>query len=178
VEAPAVENLSPEGDNVRLLTLALVLPAATALVELVVLLAVGHLIGLGWALLILLGTSLLGAVLLRRVGGRAWRRFRATANSGRPPGREATDGALALTASLLITFPGFLTDALGALLFLPPVRAAAAALTQRALASRLSPDLVGQVFGPRKVRVRTGPATTFQPGTPLEGEIIEPGHRR
>lgn len=156
----------------RPVALVLLLPVATALVELGVLLAVAQLIGIGWALLILLATTAAGAALLRRTGPRAWRRFRAAVEAGRAPGGEATDGLLSLAASLLITFPGYLTDLAGAALFLPPVRAALARVAERAVTRRLSPEAAGHMFGPRTVR--THHTTTAASGTPLEGEIVEP----
>ncbi len=159
----------------RLVALALVLPPVAVLVEFAALLGVAQLVGMGWALLFLLVTSVIGVLLVRRVGARAWRRFRAALDEGRAPGQEATDGLIALTGGLLIAFPGFLTDLLGAALFLPPVRAAVGAMAQRAAGRRLSPEVVGQMFGPRKVRVQQPPAGAAQPGTPLEGEIVEPG---
>ncbi|GAA3515722.1 hypothetical protein GCM10022220_64560 [Actinocatenispora rupis] len=158
----------------RPVALALLLPVATALVELGVLFAVAQLIGIGWALLILLATTLIGATLLRKVGPRAWRRFRDAVDSGRAPGAEATDGVLTLTGALLITFPGYLTDLAGAALFIPPVRAAAGRLAERVITRRVSPELAGQMFGPRKVRVRHTSGSTAGDDVPLEGEIIEP----
>ncbi|HEY3503450.1 MAG TPA: FxsA family protein [Actinocatenispora sp.] len=157
----------------RPVALALLLPVATALVELGVLFAVAQLIGIGWALLILLATTLVGAYLIRRVGPRAWRRFRGAVDAGRAPGAEATDGLLSLAGALLIAFPGFLTDLVGAALFVPPVRAAVGRLVERSVTRRLSPEVAGQMFGPRKVRVRQSDPDTAD-DAPLEGEIIEP----
>ena len=67
-------------------------------------------IGLGPTLLAVLAAAILGVWVIR-VG---WRR--------RPRG---ADTALLVLAGLLLLFPGFITDALGLLLLLPPVRAVA-----------------------------------------------------
>jgi len=64
--------------------------------------------GFGPALLALLVSALLGLWVLRT----AWRR--------RPRG---ADNALLVVAGLLLLFPGYITDALGLILLLPPVRA-------------------------------------------------------
>jgi UPF0716 protein FxsA len=41
----------------------------------------------------------------------------------RPPAREVVDGGLVFTGGVLLIVPGFITDALGAVLLLPPTRA-------------------------------------------------------
>jgi UPF0716 protein FxsA len=56
---------------------------------------------------------------------------------GRPPGREVVDGALALAGGVLIMIPGFITDAIGALLLLGPSRALARGALIRNFQSRL-----------------------------------------
>ena len=92
-------------------------------VEITTAVAVAAWIGVGWMFLALFGISLLGAVLLRREGGRAWRSFSTAVADGRPPGREALDGVLVLLGALLIVLPGFVTAVLGLLFLLPPTRA-------------------------------------------------------
>ena len=96
--------------------------ALLLLVEIAAVVAVASWIGIGWTLLALLGFSLLGAVLLRREGARAWRAFSAAVAAGRPPAREALDGMLVLLGALLIALPGFVSDVLGLLCILPPSR--------------------------------------------------------
>lgn len=136
--------------------------------EVAALVAVAHLIGLAWTLLLLVALSVLGGWLLRREGVRAWRRFRTAAQSG-PPGRHVTDGVVGLGGALLLAVPGFVTAALGLFLLLPPVRALARAGLQRFAERRLSSAAAGDLFGPRRVRVRRGdpvrPASPTSPGT-------------
>lgn len=162
-----------------------------AIAEIAVFVAMVKLIGLAWTLLLLVATSMAGAWLLRREGGRGWRRFRTAVEQGRPPGREATDSLLGLVAALLLVLPGFLTDIVGALLAAPPTRRYVAAGVERAAERRISPALAGDFFGPRRVRVRRGQATpTRSPATEppasesaagattaIEGEIVEPDQR-
>jgi UPF0716 protein FxsA len=150
---------------------ALGLLAAT-IAEIVVFILVVKLIGLPWALAVVLATSILGGWLLRREGTRAWRRFRAALAERRPPGREASDGLLGLLAALLLLLPGFLTDLAGAVLLAPPVRRYAGAALQRVAERRISPAAAGDLFGPRQVRVRPRRDAGDEPV--IEGEILDP----
>lgn len=90
--------------------------------EIYVLITVGGWIGAGWTILALIAGSVLGALLLRVQGARAWRALRDAANTRRPPHREIADGALIFLGGLLILLPGFISDVLGLLCLLPPTR--------------------------------------------------------
>lgn len=146
--------------------------------EIAVFIGAAYLIGLLWALLLILLTSAAGGLLVARTGSRAFRALRTSLGQGRMPGPEVTDGAVLFAGSLLILFPGFLTCVAGALLLIPAVRRLAAGLVSRVARGRLSPEVAAQMFGPRRVRVRRahsysdGP-TPEPPGMPLEGEIID-----
>jgi UPF0716 protein FxsA len=63
-------------------------------------------------------------------------RARTRIEAGEVPGRELIDGVLILFAGALLVSPGFLTDVVGVLLLLPPVRAALRGATVRWLARR------------------------------------------
>jgi UPF0716 protein FxsA len=67
------------------------------------------------------------------------RRARARINGGQAPGRELIDGVLVLCAGALLVVPGFITDCLGILLLLPPVRLAVRGLVLRAMERRVYP---------------------------------------
>jgi UPF0716 protein FxsA len=163
----------------RTLWTALAALIVVPLLEIAAFIGVSYLVGLLWALLLVLLTSAAGGLLVARTGSRAFRALRASLAQGRPPGPEVTDGALLFAGSLLILFPGFLTDLAGALLLVPIVRRLSAGLASRLARGRLSPEMAAQMFGPRRVRVRRahsaseGP-TPEPPGVPLEGEIVEP----
>jgi UPF0716 protein FxsA len=146
-------------------------------VEVAVLIGVTHLLGgFGWALLLLLATSAVGGLLLRREGIRAWRRFRVAAQEGRSPGEEVTNGLVGLLGAVLLVLPGFVTDLVGLALLAPPVRRLARSRVQSFAERRLAPALATDLFGPRRVRVREPrrPAEPTEPGEAIEGEIIEP----
>jgi UPF0716 protein FxsA len=151
-----------------------------SIIEIAVLIAVGQAIGLGWALLLLLSTSALGAWLLRREGGKAWRTFRGDLTEGRPPGQAATEGLLVFVGGVFMLVPGFVSDVIGALLILPPTRRVARALVVRSAGNRFSPQASTALFGPRRVRAYTDaprpepPSRAPADGPAIEGEIIDP----
>ena len=92
-------------------------------VEVMVFLAAVHVIGLGWALLAGVATTLLGASLLKRAGAAAMMRLRGAlqgGHDGRP--QDALDGTLAAVAAAALILPGFLSDAVGLALAMPAVR--------------------------------------------------------
>lgn len=93
------------------------------IVELAVIIQVGHLIGVLPTIVALLALSFGGAWLVKREGLSVWRRFRQQVDSGHVPGRELADGVMILLAGALLLTPGFVSDFFGLLLLLPPVRA-------------------------------------------------------
>ncbi|MBW3556681.1 MAG: FxsA family protein [Actinobacteria bacterium] len=106
-------------------------------VELFLLIQVGQAVGALPTILALVVVSVVGAWLVKREGIGVLRRAREQVQSGRVPGSELVDGVLILFAGALLVTPGFLTDVLGILLLVPPVRvmlrsAASARLARRA----------------------------------------------
>ena len=98
--------------------LLLAIPAA----EIAVFILVGGQIGVLWTFAAILATAILGSILLRVQGFQIVNRLREETNAGRVPGRELGHGAMILVAGVLLLTPGFVTDALGFLLFFPPFR--------------------------------------------------------
>ncbi|MEO6881933.1 MAG: FxsA family protein [Mycobacteriaceae bacterium] len=123
----------------------LLIPLAWLVVEVVLLLLVGSWLGVGWTLLALLGTSVLGGVLLRNQGRRTVAALREAQARNRSGGRELADGALGGVGALLLVLPGFGTDLLGVLLVLPPTRALVRPLLAASLGRRM--PLVGAAGG-------------------------------
>lgn len=83
---------------------------------------VGRQIGVLYTLALVIGAGVLGAVLLRIQGFGVMARIRRELDAGGDPGREVAHGAMILLAGVLLLIPGFVTDIIGLLLFLPPVR--------------------------------------------------------
>lgn len=106
--------------------------------ELFVILRVGGALGVLNTIGLLIVVSAVGAWLVKREGLAALRRAQGRIKSGGVPTKELIDGVLILFAGALLLTPGFLTDAVGVLLLLPPVRAALRASTTRQLRRRVS----------------------------------------
>ncbi len=84
--------------------------------------AVGAQIGFAWAVLLLIGVSALGPFAIRRVGLGVLARTQDRLATGELPTRELLDGVLVLAGGVMICVPGFISDALGLLLLIGPVR--------------------------------------------------------
>ena len=104
--------------------------------ELYVIIQASHVLGVVSTLALLLVISIVGAWLVKREGLGVLRRAQARVDAGQVPGRELTDGILILLAGALLLTPGFITDTIGVLLLLPPIRAGMRALVTRRLARR------------------------------------------
>jgi UPF0716 protein FxsA len=154
------------------------------LAEILAFIGVGHLIGYGWAFLLLIGVSMIGGVLFVRQTPRAWRDLRTVVESGERPGPQLVRHLAGLIGAILIAVPGFITAVIGASLFLPPIRMLAGRAVTGYATRRMSSSVAGDLFGPRRVRVKVGkvspadsePArtasTTVTSDEPIEGEIV------
>ena len=92
------------------------------IIEITLFVQIGGAIGLGWTLLVILATAMLGARAIRRQGIDALARAQAQMANGKPPVGEIVHGVLILMAGILLLTPGFMTDALGFLLLSPATR--------------------------------------------------------
>lgn len=101
------------------------------LIEIALFVTVGGWIGLWATLAIVLGTAFGGIALMRWRGLRAMADLRGQMRSMGNPLSLAADQAMFMLAGLLLVLPGFITDFLGLLLLLPPVRAALIAVAAR-----------------------------------------------
>jgi UPF0716 protein FxsA len=138
------------------------------LVEIYILVQVGQVLGALPTVALLLLMSLLGALLLRREGGRTWRAFRSTLGSGRMPAREVADGALVIFGGALLLTPGFATDLFGLACVLPGTRAVLRRVLLRVAMRRLG--VAGMVGGLAADRAGQRPARGG--GGVVEGEVV------
>lgn len=90
--------------------------------EIAVFVLVGEQIGVLPTLALVLATAVAGSILLRIQGFGIFSRVQRMLDQGRMPGRELVHGVMILLAGVLLLTPGFVTDTLGFLLFIPPLR--------------------------------------------------------
>lgn len=141
------------------------------LVELAVIGRVSDWLGLPVTLALLLVDSVIGAVLVRREGRRAWRSFRSALSEGRWPGDEVAQGALVLVGGALLVTPGFVTDAVGLAAVIPPTRR----LLSRLLRGRLTPAPLRTFRTAAGAGARRGPAGGHTRRGPQRGPAGVPG---
>jgi UPF0716 protein FxsA len=133
--------------------LLVVLLLALPLVELVVIIKVGEAIGAVDAVALLVLVSLLGVWLVKRQGLAVLRRAQREVDAGRVPTASLLDGVLLLIAGGLLIFPGFVSDVVGLLLLLPPVRYVLRQLLVARYGRRVSTVVVtGSSSGPGRGR--------------------------
>jgi UPF0716 protein FxsA len=97
-----------------------------AVVELAAIFALVSTLGWGWALLILLGTFVLGwGVLAPMAGSQLIRQLGRMRSGLNEPRSTLGDGAMVTVAMALVLVPGLVTTALGLLLLVTPIRAVA-----------------------------------------------------
>jgi UPF0716 protein FxsA len=139
----------------KLLLLFILVPLA----ELYLFMELGSRLGLLNTIAIVVATGILGAWLTKWQGTRALARFRQASAEGRLPHQEVLDGLLILLAGAVLLTPGFLTDTVGFLMLLPPVRA----LARRQLSNYLQ----------GRIKIIT-PATPDAPRSPhAGGDVID-----
>jgi UPF0716 protein FxsA len=83
---------------------------------------VGRAIGLLATLALVMLSFVVGMILLRRQGIGILRRMSMEGQSGVMPGRELLRPAMLVIASLLLIIPGFISDMIAILIFIPAVR--------------------------------------------------------
>ncbi|MGR3320552.1 MAG: FxsA family protein [Pseudooceanicola sp.] len=98
---------------------------AVPMIEIALFIQVGGVIGLGWTLLIVLLTAILGTYLVRAQGAQAIEKIKRSFNELSDPSQPLAEGAMILFSGALLLTPGFFTDAVGFALLAPPVRHAA-----------------------------------------------------
>ena len=149
--------------------------ALYAAVELAAVILLTWAIGLGWTLLVLAATFMVGMVLAAtqlkgQVGSIRRSRGGSTGRSRANPQGAVADGVLVGLGSFLVFIPGLVSTAAGALMLAPPTRAAmrpiAATMLSRGAMRGLGAINLDQVVN------RTGH------GDYIDGEVIgEPVHR-
>lgn len=107
----------PSGKSLTFLFIFFAFP----LIELALLVKIAGAIGFWPTVGIIFGTAILGLALLSRQGLSTLRRTSEAMTSGRLP-EHLTDGALLMLAALFLVAPGIITDTLGIVLLISPIR--------------------------------------------------------
>lgn len=92
------------------------------LIELMLLLEVGSIIGSGWTFLIIIVTAIVGTKLVKQQGLSTWGNIQKKMAQGELPAQDLFAGICILVSGVLLITPGFMTDILGLLLLTPPFR--------------------------------------------------------
>lgn len=103
--------------------LLLILFIGVPIAEIALFIQAGELIGLWWTLATVIVTAFIGTALVRQQGMNAWIRTQSALQENRMPLEEVFTGICLLLAGALLLTPGFLTDAIGFCLLIPPLRA-------------------------------------------------------
>ena len=147
---------------------------AFPLIELAVLIRTGQLIGLWPTLAIVVVTAALGGIILQRQGFAMVGRVTQAVEHGDPVVGPAVDGLFLVVAGGLLIAPGLITDTLGLLLLIPPLRRRIGRWCLDTLVS--SPDVHVRVFTWRRKRPEAREAWSRRPsedGPIIEGEFDE-----
>jgi UPF0716 protein FxsA len=94
------------------------------LIELYFLIQVGSVIGALPTILLSILTAVIGGYLVRMQGLAVLMRVRSMLERGETPALELLDGAVLLICGFALLLPGFITDAVGFALLVPPLRRA------------------------------------------------------
>lgn len=130
------------------LLLLLLLPLA----EIAVYIKVGGLLGVWPTIALTLATAILGIALVRMQGVMLLMDVRKAVARGELPAHSALEGVVLLICGALLLVPGFISDALGFLGLIPPLR--------RMLVKRIAPG----------IRVAQPRAKVYREGDAIEGD--------
>jgi len=106
--------------NVRLVLLVLFL--VIPLTEIYLLIEVVGIIGAIPTIFLVVFTAVFGALLIRHQGVATMLRARQEINQGAVPAMQMLEGVALLVSGALLLTPGFMTDAIGFVLLVPPMR--------------------------------------------------------
>lgn len=121
--------------------------------------------------LLLLAGFLLGSVVIKRAGRRAFQNLNEALQRGTPPSSGGGSGLMML-GGLLLMIPGLASDALGLLLLLPPVQKAVGRYAERTVDRKLrtaTPGTLGDAFQQARMHRPDGKV--------VQGEVIKHDER-
>jgi len=107
------------------------------ILELMVIIQVGQSVGAWNTVILLVVDSLVGAWLVKHQGIGLLKKSQDRLRNGELPSDEIFSGVTVLFAGALMLTPGFLTDLVGLLLLVPPIRALVLMIVRRKFRSRI-----------------------------------------
>ncbi len=157
--------------RILLFAVFVVVPA----IEIALFIVVGEIIGVLPTVLLVFATAIIGVGLARRQGFDTLQRLKAEMERDRVPGEEIGNAVVIVIAGMLLITPGFFTDTLGLLLFVPALRRA----MWRWLRTALKPVVVtgggaGWDAGGPAAGPGTGPARGDPPVIDLDRDDFGP----
>lgn len=148
---------------------------AVPMIELALIIKVGQTLGFWMTLALMIGMAIAGTAMLNRQGIGVMKKAAEALAEGRPPVAAVIDSVFLFVAGLLLVTPGFLSDILGLLLLIPPVRRWIASAAFRHMTK------TGQVRVRTYQRGRwteTGPDGPSRPTHPPAEIVIETDYER
>lgn len=143
---------------------ALLLFILVPVIELSVLIQVGSQIGSLTTVALVFLTAIVGLALIRRQGLETSLKAQEKIQRGELPASEAAEGFMLALAGICLLIPGFVTDALGAVLLISPLR--------KRIASTLALD-----FLKKRMNMRASWSSYQQNNQRAKDEIIEGEYR-
>jgi UPF0716 protein FxsA len=125
---------------------------------------VGKAIGVWATLALVILSAMLGATLLRVQGFGILKRISEVTRNGGDPSREMIHGAMIVIAAFLLLLPGFISDILGLLLFIPAVRDIAWHYLRRRIVVLASSSPFGRRSAGSSPRQSGGPVVDLDDG--------------
>lgn len=150
--------------------------------EIAVFIEAGSAIGVVPTLAIVIATAFAGTWLLRAQGLATFAKAQASMNEGQLPVEQMVHGLFLAVAGILLLTPGFITDTVGLLLFVPGIRLALGKKVLRALMARGQVHVygAGPGMGPGRQHPGHDPfahdpfgGKPGRGGPIIEGEVIE-----
>ncbi|MFN9719203.1 MAG: FxsA family protein [Planctomycetota bacterium] len=117
----------------RLLVVFIAIP----LLELWLLVELTRRTSLAWTIGLVLLTGMAGTSLVRWQGIKAWRQIQQQLASGKSPSEAIFSGVLILVAGAMLLTPGMITDTVGLLLLIPPIRSIVARWLQKRVVAQM-----------------------------------------
>lgn len=123
-----------------------------------------------WVVAMLLATSIVGGWLVKREGMKTFTSLRTRADAAADPAGRLGDAAVVLVGGLMILLPGFVTDLLGIVFVLPPVRPFARRVLTAVVGSRFENI---EMTMPQAFRTADGYGGAGDSGPQPTGSVVE-----